>query len=215
MRIVLMGMPGVGKGTQAVRLKEALEAAHVSTGDILREAVQGGSALGKQVRGLLESGRLVPDSTIGELIAGRLGEADARRGFILDGFPRTAEQVTILDRVLGDLGVALDAAFLLTAPEDEIVARLSGRRVCPKCDAVYHLANNPPKAAGVCDACSSALVQRPDDTEQVIRDRLDVFRTQTMPVADIYRERGMLDEIDGTGNPDAVFERLKIGLKQS
>ena len=210
-----MGMPGVGKGTQAVRLEEELEAAHVSTGDILREAIQGGSALGKQVRGFLDSGRLVPDSTIGDLIAERLAEDDARRGFILDGFPRTAEQVAILDRVVAGLHVELDAAFLLTAPEDEIIARLSGRRVCPKCDAVYHLSNNPPKAAGVCDACSSALVQRPDDTEQVIRDRLEVYRSQTLPVADIYRDRGLLSEIDGTGNPDAIFERLRVGLDKS
>lgn len=203
-----MGMPGVGKGTQAARLSEALQVPHVSTGDILREAVRQGSALGKRVKSYLDSGRLVPDELMGELIRERLDRADAGNGFLLDGFPRTVEQVAILDGVLAKLGVALDRVFLLAAPEREIVRRLTGRRVCPSCGTVFHLENRPPRSAGTCDRCESALVQRPDDTEQVIHERLDVYLEQTEPVTALYRERGLLHEIDASGHPDAVFDRM-------
>ena len=209
MRVVVMGPPGVGKGTQAVRLSERLGAVHVSTGDILREAVGGGSALGRKVREFVEGGQLVPDDLMGDLIERRLEHQDAAPGFILDGFPRTAEQVTILDRVLGNLHVAIDHVFLLTAPEDEIVRRLSGRRVCPGCTAVYHLESKPPRSAGVCDTCGSALIQRADDEEEVIRERLRVYEELTALVAATYRERGVLTEIDGNGGPDAVTARLR------
>jgi len=215
MRIVLMGMPGVGKGTQAVQLRDHLAVAHVSTGDILREAVKAGSDLGRQVKGVLEAGALVPDQLMGNLIGERLRQEDAREGFILDGFPRTVDQVAILDGVLERLGVALDAAILLEAPEELVVERLSGRRVCPKCGAVYHVAARPPKSAGTCDGCGTALVQRPDDTEKVIRDRLDVYRKQTHPIAEAYESRGLLRRFDGTGTPQAIFERLKTGLEQA
>jgi len=208
-----MGMPGVGKGTQAVRLRDALGGVHVSTGDMLREAVQAGSALGQRVREYLDQGALVPDELMGDVIATRLGRPDAAGGFILDGFPRTAAQVAILDRVLDRLGVSLDAVILLSAPRREIVSRLSGRRVCPKCLAVYHLDHHPPRSRGVCDACGSALVQRQDDTESVILDRLEVFENQTLPVVEIYRERGLLREVDGAAPPDAVFDRLREAVR--
>lgn len=207
-----MGMPGVGKGTQAASLRQALEVPHVSTGDILREAVREGSPLGRKVKGVLEAGELVSDSMMGELIVVRLGREDTGRGFILDGFPRTREQVTILDGVLERLGIQLDAVFLLTAPAEEIVRRLSGRRVCPECSEVYHLEARLPESAGVCDACGSALVQRPDDTEEVVRGRLRVYAEQTLPLAEVYRERKLLHETDATGEPDVVFERLKQAL---
>lgn len=215
MRIVLMGMPGVGKGTQASRLRDALGVLHVSTGDILREAINAGSALGKRVRDYLDSGTLVPDELMAELIRERLGRPDAAKGFILDGFPRTAEQVAILDRVLEKLAVELDGVYLLTAPEEEIVSRLSGRRICPRCGEVYHVDNRPPQSAGVCDKCGSALVQRPDDTESVILERLEVYKTQTLPVVETYGERGLLHEIDGSGDPAAVFGRLREAVEQS
>jgi len=204
-----MGMPGVGKGTQATVLRELLGVPHVSTGDILREAVRAGTALGRRVKSILDSGQLVSDDLMRELIAERLGQDDAREGFILDGFPRTQEQVKVLDGVLEQLHISMDAAYVLTAPEDEIVRRLGGRRVCPKCSEVYHLETKSPASAGVCDACGSALVQRADDTEAVIRDRLRVYAEQTMPVAETYRERGLLREIDATGPPDEVAGRLK------
>jgi adenylate kinase len=215
MNVVLMGMPGVGKGTQATMLRDALAVPHVSTGDILREAVRTGSALGRKVQGVLNSGQLVPDDMMGDLIVDRLGQNDARAGFILDGFPRTCAQVEILDRVLGQLGIGLNGVFLLTAPEDEIVRRLSGRRVCPGCSAVYQLEGKPPVSAGVCDDCGSALVQRQDDREDVVRDRLRVYREQTLPIAQVYEERKLLREIDGTGVPQAVFERLRRTVEQA
>jgi adenylate kinase len=215
MRVVLMGPPGVGKGTQAQKLKEVLGIPHVSTGDILREAVAGGTPLGRKVRPYVESGRLVPDDLIAELIADRVVREDAKDGFLLDGFPRTLEQVAALDRVLGRLGVPLDRVFILEVPEVEIVRRLSGRRICPKCGAVYHVDSRPPKSAGVCDRCGSALIQRLDDAEDVIRERLAVYADQTRPVATVYAERGLLAILDGTGDPDEVFSRLKAGLAEA
>lgn len=212
MRIVLMGMPGVGKGTQAARLRDALKVLHVSTGDILREAIQTGSALGKRVRESLDSGALVPDDLMAELITERLSRSDASGGFILDGFPRTAEQVSILDRVLEALSVKLDGVFLLAASEDEIVRRLAGRRICPGCGEVYHVDNRPPGSAGVCNKCGAALVQRPDDTKAVILGRLEVYKNKTLPLAETYRARGLLQEIDASGDQVTVFERLRTAL---
>jgi adenylate kinase len=215
MSVLLMGMPGVGKGTQAGLLKQGLGVPHVSTGDLLREAVRDASSLGRKVREYVDSGRLVPDDLMGELIVDRLGQPDTGSGFILDGFPRTREQVTILDRVLQRLGIELDGVLLLGAPEEEVVRRLSGRRVCPQCAAVYHLETNPPHSAGVCDACSSALVQRPDDTKAVILDRVRVFREQTMPIAETYRRRSLLRQVEAAGDQQSVYGRLKEALGRS
>ena len=208
-----MGPPGVGKGTQAEQMQALLGVPHVSTGNILRAAIQeNGSPLGSKVRGYVESGRLVPDGLMGDLIAERLGRKDAARGFILDGFPRTLLQVSILEGVLGRLGLELDKVLMMRVPESEIVRRLSGRRTCPKCGTVFHLESRPPAVAGVCDACGSALVQRPDDTEQVIRERMKVYAEQTLPVADAYRAKGLLFEIDGFGDVLSVSARLNSGL---
>ena len=213
MRVVLMGPPGVGKGTQAAQMQALLGVPHVSTGNILRVAIQQeGSALGSEVRRFVESGRLVPDALMGDLIAERLERKDAADGFILDGFHRTLEQVSILDGVLGRLGLELDRVLMLRAPESEIVRRLSGRRTCTKCGSVFHLESRPPAAAGVCDGCGAELVQRPDDTERVIRERMKVYAEQTLPVAEAYRSRGVLVEIDGFGAVDAVGLRLSSGL---
>ena len=208
-----MGPPGVGKGTQAAQLQALLGVPHVSTGNILRVAIQQeGSPLGSEVRRFVESGRLVPDGLMGDLIAERLERKDSVAGFILDGFPRTLEQVDILDGVLGRLGLELDRVLMLKVPEAEIVRRLSGRRTCPKCGSVFHLESRPPATAGVCDACGAELVQRPDDTERVIRERMKVYADQTLPVAEAYRSRGLLIEIDGFGEVDAVRARLTSGL---
>jgi adenylate kinase len=212
MRVVLVGPPGVGKGTQASRLRTLLGVPHVSTGDILRAAMAEGSALGKKVREFVESGRLVPDELMGDLIAERLARADASGGFVLDGFPRTLAQVKILEKVLDAAGMPLDKVLMFDAPEDVIVRRLSGRRTCPKCGAVYHLEGHPPRSAGVCDACGSALVQRPDDTEAVIRKRLSVYRSQTVPVAELYREKGLLALVEGAGDVEDVATRARAAL---
>jgi len=212
MRVVLMGMPGVGKGTQAIRLRDELGVPHISTGDILREAVREGSDLGRRVKGVLDAGQLVSDGLMQELIGDRISRPDAARGFILDGFPRNEKQVSILDGVIQKLSIELDGVFLLGAPEEEIVRRLSGRRVCPSCTEVFHIESNPPTSPGVCDKCRSALVQRPDDTESVIRDRLSVYAEQTLPIADLYRSRGLLTEIEAIGTPDEVAERLSAAV---
>jgi adenylate kinase len=216
MRVVLMGPPGVGKGTQAERLQGLLGVPHISTGNILRAAIRDdGSPLGKEARKFVESGRLVPDELMGDLIAKRLEERDAAQGFILDGFPRTVEQVSILGGVLGRLGLKLDKVLMLVVPEAEIVRRLSGRRTCPSCGSVFHLDSKPPAVPDVCDACGSALVQRPDDTEQVIRERMTVYTNQTVPVAQAYRTQGILVEIDGVGGIDDVGSRLRSALPAS
>jgi adenylate kinase len=164
------------------------------------------------VKSFVDTGKLVPDDLMAELIAERLVKPDARGGFVLDGFPRTLDQVTTLERVLGQLGVTLDRVVLLVVPQAELVRRLSGRRVCPQCGSLYHLDSSPPRAAGVCDACGSALVQRPDDQEDVVRRRLSVYEVETLPVFEAYRDRGIGCEVPGEGEPDAVFARLKVGL---
>ena len=212
MRLVLMGMPGVGKGTQATRLAERLGVAHLSTGDILREAVKAETPLGLKAKDTMASGKLVPDELIGDMISERLARADVEGGFILDGFPRTVVQVTILDRVLEQRGIRLDRVVLLTAPEQEIVRRLSGRRVCESCGAVFHMESKPSSRGAACEGCDGALIQRPDDTEEVIRERLRVYREQTLPIADAYQERGLLVNVEGTGAPNEVFERLQTEL---
>ena len=207
-----MGMPGAGKGTQALRLQEALGVPHVSTGDILREAVKNGSALGRKVKAHLDAGTLVPDEVMGELIVDRLARNDAREGFVLDGFPRNLDQVGILDGALERIGVSLDSVIMFSAPERELVHRLTGRRVCPGCGAVFHVDRRPPHSAGVCDTCGLALVQREDDREHVILERLDVYRENTAPIASTYAERGILREVDASGAADEVFSRMNQEL---
>jgi adenylate kinase len=213
MKVVLMGMPGAGKGTQAAILGEQFGVPHISTGDILREAVRQGTTLGRRVKGIMEAGQLVPDELMRELIAERLRQADARVGFVLDGFPRTTAQVDILDSVLSQLSISLDGVYLLVATEEELVRRLAGRRVCPKCSVVFHLETRLPESPGVCDDCGSALVQRPDDMEEVILDRLRVFAEQTLPVVETYRRRNLLQEVDAAGLPAQVAERLQQTLE--
>lgn len=212
MRLVLMGMPGVGKGTQATRLSESLGVVHLSTGDILRDAVKAGMSLGLKAKDAMASGKLVTDKLIGDMISKRLAQHDVEGGFILDGFPRTVEQVAILDRVLEQRGVRLDRVILLGASEQEIVRRLSGRRVCESCGAVYRVESKSSSKGEACERCEGALVQRPDDTEEVIRERLRVYREQTLPIADAYKKRGLLVEVEGTGAPEEVFERLQAEL---
>lgn len=211
----MMGPPGVGKGTQAANLKGLVGGPHVSTGDLLRAAMQDGTELGRKAKGFVESGGLVPDSLMGELLERRLSESDAAKGFVLDGFPRTIQQVALLQGILEKLGTRLDRVFVLTAPEGEIVRRLSGRRLCPGCGELYHLESKPPRREGMCDRCGAALIQRADDNEEVIRKRLRIYLEQTLPVAEAYRTRGVLLEVDGTGEPGEVLERLKAGIPKS
>ncbi len=206
MNLVLLGPPGAGKGTQAKRLSEELGYVHISTGDLLREAVRKGTPLGKKAKEYMERGELVPDDLIIALIEEVMPESG---GVIFDGFPRTIPQAEALDRMLEGRNRRVDLAILFDLPDVVIVERLSGRRSCPECGAVYHMKYNPPKRDEVCDRCGSKLIQREDDREDVVRERLRVYRTQTAPLIDYYREKGILITLDASGSIEDVYSRLK------
>lgn len=208
--LVLLGPPGAGKGTQAGRLSRELSIPHISTGDILRDEVQRGSALGKKAKSLMDKGQLVPDEVMVGIVRDRIGGTDCEDGFILDGFPRSLPQASGLEKLNGDIPSLL--AVSLNVPLGEVVKRLGQRRTCRTCKAMFHLTLNPPAVEGVCDKCGGELYQREDDQKDVIQARLDVYQRQTEPLLAFYRERGALVEVDGTGSADAVFERLLAGL---
>lgn len=212
MNIVLLGPPGAGKGTQAKLIKENLGLAHISTGDLLRKAVAEQSALGIRVKQFMEKGDLVPDELVVELLNARLEQADIKRGFILDGFPRNVPQAEILDKKLKERKISLDLVVYLKADEPVIIQRLSGRRVCPRCQANYHVTNMPPKKDELCDACGASLCQRSDDKEEAIKNRLVVYLNQTQSLIDYYRRQKKLLSVDANFDAKVVFERLKINL---
>ncbi|MDR0615765.1 MAG: adenylate kinase [Synergistaceae bacterium] len=210
MRVVLIGPPGAGKGTQAAVIKEKLGIAHVSTGDILRDNVIKKTEIGLEAESFMESGRLVPDGLMIGMIKARLAESDAASGgFILDGFPRTLHQAEALDRLLEEMSLSLDAVLLLAVPDDEVVKRLCNRRVCPSCGAIYNVIACPAKAEGICDACGGRIIQRDDDREPVIRNRLAVYRERTSPVLDYYEKRGLLHTVDALEATDAAMRMLE------
>lgn len=208
MRLVLLGPPGSGKGTQGERLAQALGVPRISTGDILRRNVAQGTELGKKAKAFMESGKLVPDELVIAMTAARLTEADARNGFILDGFPRTIPQAEALGRL-----TPLDAVVNLFLEPEELVKRSAGRRVCPKCESVYHLASNPPRKAGICDKCGTPLVTRPDDREEVVRTRIETYERQTAPLVQYYREKGLLREVYASGMIDEISQRVQEALR--
>jgi adenylate kinase len=207
--VVLFGSPGSGKGTQAKLLEKRLGVPHISTGDMLREHIQAGDALGREVRALMQAGRLVPDELVNQLVAERLSRDDAARGFLLDGYPRTVDQVGFLEGFLESRGVPR-VVIHLKVDYNKIVARLSGRRQCPQCGTLYNLASNPPKVPGVCDRDGSALEVREDDREEVIRRRLEAYEEQTRPLLDyLARPPRRFCEVDGGEDaPEAIAERL-------
>lgn len=202
MRLVFLGPPGSGKGTQAKNLAAQLGLEHLSTGDILRAEIDRGSELGKKARIFMDAGALVPDQLILEMIKDILQKKS--KGFIFDGFPRTAVQAEGLDELLRGVGIGLDAALYLSVSDEVLVSRLQGRFFCPKCGLDYNLNSRPPKKTGICDNCGEKLRQRSDDTEDVIRHRLDVYHKQTKAVEDYYRKQGLLIEIDGAQPPQQV-----------
>lgn len=195
--IVLLGPPGAGKGTHAKLLSERLSVPHISTGDILRSRIHDGTPLGKKAKAFVESGRLVPNQLVIEMVAERLMEPDAQMGFILDGFPRTVEQAEALGEMLKTRGNALDAVLDFDTSEEVIVDRLSGRRSCPKCGTNFHIRNIPPKRSGICDQCGTLLIQRKDDEEATVRRRLQVYREQTAPLVEFYKTLGLLRVVNG------------------
>jgi adenylate kinase len=210
--LVLLGPPGAGKGTQADRLRSDFNLPYYSTGIILREAVDAQSELGKKAKEYMDSGDLVPDELICDVIAERFDSGEADDGFLLDGFPRTVGQAEMLDRLLDSRGRELTAVLLIEAPDDEVVRRLSGRRTCAKGQHVYHLEFDPPKHEGVCDQDGSRLIQRDDDKPETVRKRLAVYHEQTEPLVDWYNDKGVLRRFDGTRSPDEVHDRIRATL---
>jgi adenylate kinase len=208
MRLVFLGAPGVGKGTQADRTAELFKIAKISTGDLLRGAVRNQTKLGLEAKGYMDQGKLVPDSVVIGLVQEKLNEASCANGFVLDGFPRTTPQADELGRVLGGKQLPLDRVVNFEVPREAIIQRLSGRRSCPKCQATYHVDFAPPKKGGVCDRCGESLVQRSDDRREAIETRLKVYEEQTAPLIRYYGERQLLSHLDASGPVDAVFAKL-------
>lgn len=211
-RVILLGPPGAGKGTQAKLLREKFGVCQISTGDILRSAVAEQTPLGRQASDYINRGALVPDAVILDLVAERLKEKDCQNGFILDGFPRTIPQAEGLEAVTQARGEALDRVLSLRVPHKLIIERLAGRRTCKDCSAPYHLVFDPPREQGRCDRCGGELFQRSDDREETIAARLQVYDTQTAPLENYYRERGMLSEIDGVGSVAGIHRRITGAL---
>lgn len=207
-----MGAPGAGKGTQSALLAERLHVACISTGNILREEVRRKSALGAEAKRHMDKGELVPDDVIIGIVDDRLKRTDCATGFILDGFPRTVPQAEALDRVLGALGKRIDAVVNITVPNEELIKRLSGRRTCRDCDALYHIIFDPPTNAGICNRCNGELYQRDDDHEDIIMSRLEVYVRATAPLLAYYKRRGLLAEIDGTGGREDILARILTTL---
>ncbi|TMA67790.1 MAG: adenylate kinase [Deltaproteobacteria bacterium] len=207
-RVVLLGPPGAGKGTQAKLLEEKFSACQISTGDILRKAVAERTPLGREASEYINRGALVPDGVIVNLVAERLKEKDCEKGFILDGFPRTIPQATSLNAILNQRGIRLSAVLSVRVPHNVIIERLAGRRTCRNCGALSHVVFTPPKKEGVCDRCGGALYQRDDDREETIANRLKVYEDQTAPLVDYYRGQGLLREIDGVGDVDEIRARI-------
>ena len=212
MNVILLGPPGAGKGTQAKKLVADLGIPQVSTGDILRQAVAAGTEMGRTAKAVMDAGRLVPDEVVIGIVADRLKAADAERGFILDGFPRTVPQAEALEKLLGSMGERIDKVISIEVPEKVIVERISGRRSCPKDGSVFHVSANPPQKAGACDACGGPLVQRDDDKPEKVVVRNASYWEKTAPLVAFYAQRGVLAAVPGDGTTEAVFAAIRAAL---
>ena len=209
MIIIMLGAPGAGKGTQAERICEEYHLPHVSTGDIFRANIKNGTELGKKAKSYMDQGLLVPDELTVEILLDRVANEDCKDGYVLDGFPRTIPQAKVLDEALTKDGSAVGYAINVEVPDDHIVRRMSGRRSCPKCNAIYHVTHMPPKQEGICDQCGEALVQREDDREETVMNRLKVYHDQTEPLIAYYKDKGILHTVDGTKEMDDVFGEIQ------
>lgn len=211
--LILLGPPGAGKGTQAGRIVAEYGIPHVSTGDILRGAVKNQTQMGLEAKRYMDAGELVPDSVVIGIVKDRLQEPDTANGFLMDGFPRTIPQAEALDEALVQLDRAVTKVLALLVDEEELILRLTGRRICRECQAPFHVEFNKPAKEGVCDKCGGELYQRDDDSEATVRNRLEVYRAQTEPLIDYYDRQGLVARVDGTGNtPDGVYEQIREAL---
>jgi len=212
MYIIFLGAPGAGKGTQAARLAEELGLVHIATGDLFRQALERGTELGLKAKSYMEKGTLVPNQVTISLVLERLSAGDSGRGAILDGFPRNLEQAGALDKALAQESKAIDSVIYINVSREELLRRLSGRWICRKCQTPYHITDSPPRVPGRCDKCGGELYQRPDDREESVRKRLEVYFAETAPLIDYYARRGKLLEIDGEGGVAKVAQRIKTAL---
>ena len=208
MKIIMLGAPGAGKGTQAKKIAEKYSIPHISTGDIFRANIKNGTELGKKAKTYMDQGLLVPDELVVDLVVDRVAQDDAKNGYVLDGFPRTIPQAKALDEALAKLGEKVDYAINVQVPDENIIRRMSGRRACVSCGATYHLVHIPPKKDGICDTCGSELILRDDDKPETVKKRLDVYHEQTQPLIDYYKESGILKEVDGTVDMADVFAAI-------
>ncbi len=214
MKLMIMGPPGAGKGTQAERLVKDLDITHISTGDMFRAAIKEGTEMGRKAKEYMDKGQLVPDEVVVGMVKDRLSRPDCVKGFLLDGFPRTVAQADALSKTLDQMGIKLDGVINIEVPRERLMARLTGRRVCRKCGASFHVMFNPPKKEGVCDSCGGELYQRSDDNEETVSNRLDVYEAQTQPLIDYYKARGLLLNINGDQNIDLVLKDVLAALKK-
>ena len=208
MKIIMLGAPGAGKGTQAKRIAQKYTIPHISTGDIFRANIKNGTELGKKAKEYMDQGLLVPDELTCDLVMDRIQQDDCKNGFVLDGFPRTIPQAEALDAALSKIGQKMDYAIDVDVPDENIVNRMGGRRACLSCGATYHVEFNPTKAEGVCDACGAQTVLRDDDKPETVQKRLNVYHDQTQPLIDYYAKAGVLREVDGTKNMEEVFNDI-------
>lgn len=213
LRIILLGPPGAGKGTQAANIVEAYKIPHISTGDIFRKNLKENTPLGLKAKEFMDKGLLVPDELVVDLVKDRLLEKDCEEGFMLDGFPRTVFQAEALEKELGSMKIELDAVLNIEVDQDLLLQRITGRRICKSCGATYHVSFNPAKKEGVCDLCEGELYQRADDVEETVSKRLQVYNEQTQPLIEYYKGRGLLVDINGQQDIDRVFEDIKKALQ--
>lgn len=214
LNLILMGLPGAGKGTQAEKINEKYHIPHISTGDMFRLAIKEGTDLGKKAKEYMDQGELVPDEVTIGIVKERLGKDDCKNGFLLDGFPRTIAQAEALQSLLADLKESIDYVLHVDVPEEKLVERLTGRRICPNCGATYHVIYNPPKQEGICDKDGSELIQREDDQADTVKKRLEVNMKQTQPLLDFYQEKGYLVTVDGDQEIDQVFQDIQAKIEK-